>query len=115
MTYNPQIHHRRSIRLKGYDYSQQGLYFITMCVQNRKNLFGKIDSVGATLRGLPEMRLNDAGKMVERWYCELENKYPDKQCHEMIIMPNHIHYIIENLNVGIQIDRTDSMVNNFLI
>ncbi len=47
MPYNPQIHHRRSIRLKGYDYSQEGLYFITICVQHRLHLFGNI--VGATL------------------------------------------------------------------
>lgn len=45
MPYNPEIHHRRSIRLKGYDYSQAGLYFITICVLDRVCLFGKI--VGA--------------------------------------------------------------------
>ena len=45
MNYNPNIHNRRSIRLKGYDYSQAGLYFITICVQDRMCLFGKI--VGA--------------------------------------------------------------------
>jgi len=86
--YNPHIHHRHSIRLKGYDYSQAGLYFITICVQDRACLFGEI-STG-------EMTLNDAGKMVERWHFELENKYPNKHCHEMVIMPNHFHCIIEN-------------------
>ncbi|MCH7781979.1 hypothetical protein IID62_02820 [candidate division KSB1 bacterium] len=40
MTYNPDIHHRRSIRLKGYDYSQPGMYFITVCTHNREHLFG---------------------------------------------------------------------------
>ena len=49
--YNPNIHHRRSIRLKGYDYSQAGLYFITICVQHRECLFGEI--VGAPLVGAP--------------------------------------------------------------
>ena len=49
MAYNPNIHHRRSIRLKGYDYSQAGLYYITICVQNRICLFGEI--VGAPLVG----------------------------------------------------------------
>jgi len=88
MTYNPQYHHRRSIRLKGYDYSQAGLYFITICVNDRSCLFGNITN--------KEMILNDAGKMFERWYYELENKYPDKRCHEMIVMPNHFHCIIEN-------------------
>jgi putative transposase len=89
MTYDPNIHHRRSIRLKGYDYAQAGLYFITVCVQNRACLLGEIQN------GV--MVLNDAGKMVERWYAELENKYPDKRCHEMVVMPNHFHCIIENI------------------
>ena len=92
--YNPQIHHRRSIRLKGYDYSQKGLYFVTICVKNRKCLFGEIIN--------QQMILNDAGKMVEKWYFELENKFPDIKCHEHIVMPNHFHCIVENtgFNVG---------------
>ncbi len=122
MAYNPEIHHRRSIRLKGYDYSREGLYFITICVQDRKYLFGKI-VVGAPLRGrlisesekcgYRRMILNDAGKMVERWYRELENKYPDKRCHEMVIMPNHFHCIIENMGGGSQLDN-DSQSDNGL-
>jgi putative transposase len=88
MPYNPQIHHRHSIRLKGYDYRQAGLYFITVCVQNRLCLFGKI------IDG--QMILNGAGQMVVKWYMELENKYPDKICHQMVVMPNHFHCIIEN-------------------
>lgn len=113
---NPNFHNRRSIRLKGYDYSQSGLYFITLCVQNRERLFGEIvgANVGAILRDRPEnndstnkddhagsprqqrrrMILNDAGKMVEKWYAELENKYPNIRCHEMMVMPNHFHCII---------------------
>ena len=93
--YNPHIHHRRSIRLKGYDYSRAGLYFITICVQDRACLFGGTvgGTVGASTQGYPygspSIILNDAGNMVERWYYELENKYPDKRCHEMVVMPNH--------------------------
>ncbi|NLU40215.1 MAG: hypothetical protein GXX78_15155, partial [Bacteroidales bacterium] len=89
MAYDPNIHHRRSIRMKGYDYSQAGLYFITICVQNRDCLFGEIVD--------DQMMLNDSGEMVKRWYYELENKYPDKRCHEMVVMPNHFHCIIENI------------------
>ncbi len=91
MTYNPKIHHRRSIRLKGYDYAQSGLYFVTICVQNRACLFGEIAD--------NEMIMNDAGRMIEKWYFELENKYPNMKCHEYIIMPNHFHCIIEITNV----------------
>lgn len=86
--YDPNIHHRRSIRLKGYDYSRAGLYFITICCQDRICRFGDV------VNG--EMVLNDAGKMIAKWYFELGNKYPDKQCREMIVMPNHIHCIVEN-------------------
>lgn len=87
--YHPNIHHRRSIRLKGYDYSQAGLYFVTICCQDRACVFGDV------VNG--EMILNDAGRMVEKWYYELENKYADKRCDEMIVMPNHFHCIIENV------------------
>ncbi len=87
--YNPKIHHRRSIRLQGYDYSQAGLYFITICVHNREWLFGNV------LNGV--MILNDAGQMVEKWYYELKNKFGDIKCDEMVVMPNHFHCIIENV------------------
>ena len=46
MIYNPEIHHRRSIRLKGYDYTSKGAYDITICTQDREHIFGEI--VGAT-------------------------------------------------------------------
>jgi len=62
------IHHRRSIRLNGYDYSQCGAYFITICAQNRECLFGKI--IG------DKMQLNDAGRMMQKWWLELSNKFP---------------------------------------
>ncbi|HEX8549054.1 MAG TPA: transposase [Cytophagaceae bacterium] len=49
-----------------------------------------------------ELHLNDAGKMIERWYYELENKFPDIRCHEQIIMPNHFHCIIENTGIVLE-------------
>ena len=57
MKYNPDIHHRRSVRLKGYDYSQAGAYFITVCVHNRECIFGKIEN--------GKMLLNDFGIIVD--------------------------------------------------
>lgn len=87
MKYNPKIHHRRSIRLKGYDYSQSGLYFITICCQHKTHLFGCIED--------NKMLLNDAGIMVEYWYYELQNKFKNIECRDMVIMPNHFHCIIE--------------------
>ena len=88
MKYDPKIHHRRPIRLKGYDYSKEGAYFVTICVKNKHCLFGAIKN--------SEMQPNDAGLMVTRWYTELENKFPDIQCDEFICMPNHVHFIVIN-------------------
>jgi len=84
--YNPEIHHRRSIRLRGYDYSQCGAYFITICVQHRKCLFGKI------VNG--EMILNEYGKIVELCLNAISTHYQNVILDEYIIMPNHIHIII---------------------
>jgi REP element-mobilizing transposase RayT len=91
--YNPNIHHRRSIRLKDYDYSQTGAYFITICVQERKCIYGEIVD--------GKMILNDAGIMVKKWLHELPNKFHDIQCDIMCIMPNHIHFIINNVGADL--------------
>ena len=96
MNYNPAIHHRRSIRLKGYDYSQAGMYFVTICVQKHICLFG--DIIGK------QMILNETGKIVENLWFEIPQHFPDAILHEFIAMPNHIHSIIElthnNATVG---------------
>jgi hypothetical protein len=82
------LHHRRSIRLKGYDYSQAGLYFVTICCQKHECFFGEIiDS---------EMQLNASGHMISRWCEELSHKFPDIVMDTYIIMPNHFHGIIVN-------------------
>ena len=88
------LHHRKSIRLKGYDYSKAGRYFITVCTQNRLHYFGEI--VGATLRGRP----NNPDAMIETWLLELEHKFNDVKIGPYVIMPNHIHVIIEKENAG---------------
>jgi putative transposase len=82
---------RRSIRLPGYDYSKPGAYFVSICTKDRKCLFGDIVN--------REMSLNAAGRMVEKWFGELENKFQDIRCDEYIIMPNHFHAIIQNIGV----------------
>lgn len=89
MSYNPRIHHRKSIRLKGYDYSQAGLYFLTICVQNRLCLFGDV------VNG--KMILNDAGRMVEREWLDLPRRFSFIKLQEFVVMPNHFHSIVEIL------------------
>jgi REP element-mobilizing transposase RayT len=77
---------RRSIRLRGYDYSKVGAYFVTICAQNRTCLFGEIVDGG--------MRLNDAGQMVQLVWNEMPAFYPGVETDEFVVMPNHIHGII---------------------
>ena len=84
--YNPNIHHRRSIRLKGYDYSQAGLYFITICCQDRICRFGYIKG--------DEMVLNEYGKIAYHEWVQLCNRFPNFELDVFQIMPNHIHGII---------------------
>jgi REP element-mobilizing transposase RayT len=86
MKYNPSIHHRHSIRLKEYDYSHKGLYFITICVQSMECLLGKISE--------GEMVLNEYGKIIQTVWNELPQHYANIQLEEFVIMPNHIHGII---------------------
>ncbi len=77
---------RRSIRLKGYDYSRSGHYFITVCTQHRACLLGHIDN-GAML-------LNDAGRMVENQWLVLPHRFPHIRLLQHVVMPNHLHGII---------------------
>jgi len=90
MKFDPKIHHRRSIRLKGHDYRQTGGYFVTLVTQEREMLFSEV------VNG--EMILNDAGEMIVRWWLELPNKFPNVNIDIFMPMPNHFHgniFIIE--------------------
>jgi len=87
MPYNPEIHNRQSIRLKGYDYTQEGLYYITICVKDRKCFFGNIEN--------GKMKLNALGTVADKYWMEIPNHFPQFRLHEHIVMPNHVHGIIE--------------------
>ncbi len=91
MKYNPDIHKRRSLRFKNYDYAEQGAYFVTICTKNRECLFG--DAVNG------EMVLNAAGDMVRKVWDELHVNYQGIETDQFIIMPNHVHGIVL-LNTG---------------
>ncbi|MGB3203811.1 MAG: transposase [Crinalium sp.] len=86
MPYNPNIHHRRSIRLKGYDYSEAGAYFVTICVNQRRSLLGKIQE------GI--MYPSPAGEMVQIVWDEIPTYYQGIEIDAFVLMPNHIHGII---------------------
>ncbi|MDV6343511.1 transposase [Nitrosomonas sp. Is37] len=79
-------HHRRSLRLQGYDYAQAGAYFVTICTQHRLCLFGEI------IHG--EMQLNEAGKMIQEVWHQLPMRFDTLALDEFVVMPNHIHGIL---------------------
>lgn len=82
-------HNRQSIRLKEYDYTQPGYYFITINIRRSHCLFGKIES--------GKMIMNDAGKMIEAEWLKIPDRFPNTCLHNHIVMPNHFHSIIEIL------------------
>lgn len=86
MKYNPLIHHRRSIRLKGYDYSKAGAYFITICCEDRIHRFGKVSG--------NEMLLNESGTIAYNEWINLADRFPNFELDVFQIMPNHMHGII---------------------
>jgi putative transposase len=80
------LHHRRSIRLKEYDYSQPGGYFITIVTYQRDLLFGEIAN--------EEMKLNDYGQIVDECWREIPNHFQNVELGMYVVMPNHVHGII---------------------
>ncbi len=127
--YNPHIHHRRSIRLKGFDYSKEGLYFVTMCCQDRACLFGEIVEANGVFpnkntpndgrnefhlsndNDLPnekhqKMVLNEYGTIAHNEWIKTTQLSPNVELGEFIVMPNHIHVIIK-LNTPVENDSAD--------
>ena len=86
MKFDPEKHHRRSIRLQGYDYTQAGAYFTTVCTYQRQLLFGEVVD--------GEMQLSQFGHIVQAEWLRTAIVRPNVELDEFIIMPNHIHGII---------------------
>ena len=78
--------YRRSVRLQDYHYSQAGAYFITVCTQERRALFGEIVD--------GEMVLNDAGRAVEHTWLAIPQHFPQVELDAFVVMPNHLHGIV---------------------
>ena len=89
MPYDPDRHHRRSIRLHGHDYRSPGLYFVTLCTHRRAWLFGEVHD--------GDMRLNVYGRVVATLWSEIPEHHPNVQLDAFQVMPNHLHGIIELL------------------
>ncbi len=90
MKFNPELYHRRSIRIKDYDYSQEGMYFITICCKDRNNILGVIED--------NKVILNQCVNIIKDELIALNKKYKNTNILKYVIMPDHIHFIIELIN-----------------
>ena len=89
---------RKHPRLKNFDYSANGAYFITVCVQNRQSLLSTI--VGRDDPGAPPcVMLTDIGKVVDKYICSISSAYECVTIDKYVVMPNHIHLL---LTIGVQ-------------
>ena len=84
---------RKNMRLRGYDYSQNGAYFITICTQNKYHLFGHVGADSISARSA-QMFINDAGKMIDSTLNEVFSELNSIILDKYIIMPNHVHMIV---------------------
>lgn len=106
MKFDPKIHHRRSIRLQGYDYSQAGAYYVTIVVQGRACLLGEI------VNG--EMQLSRFGQIVQYVLFDLSKHYPHAELDVFCIMPNHVHVILVlNHNVLVKRHPLSEIIRGF--
>src|SRR4051812_12095769 len=86
---------RKLPRLAGYNYSQNGAYFVTICTHNRESLFGEI------IAG--DMKLSNAGEIVLACWNDLAKHYPYAEYDSFVIMPNHIHAIVILINDNVSV------------
>src|SRR5688500_14128044 len=86
MTYDPDKHHRRAVRLRDFDYSQPGAYYVTLCTANRMNLFGNAEG--------DHVKLNAVGRVIDGCWNWLAEQYAYVVLDEYVVMPNHLHGII---------------------
>lgn len=86
------MEHRKPNRLAGYNYSQNGSYFITICSAKRESLFG--DIVGGGVLDAPSVQLSDYGSILSHRLQEMHETYPHISVDKYIIMPNHVHFIL---------------------
>lgn len=84
---------RRSLRLRGFDYSKEGAYFVTICTQNREYLFGDVVD--------GKMRLNDVGRLVRTVWGGLAERFPSVELDAFVVMPNHVHGILVLVGAGL--------------
>src|SRR4030042_7139704 len=97
--YHPDIHRRRSIRLKHYDYSSAGAYFVTIGTKNRECLFGEVSD--------GQIVLIDAGRVADKCWYDIAAHFSHVELDACIIMPNHVHGIITIVGAGLALPKSN--------
>jgi REP element-mobilizing transposase RayT len=92
MAFDSDIHHRRSIRLRDYEYSSSGAYFVTICAFQRECLFGEMAD--------GEIRLNEVGHLVDDSWRQILDHFSGVDIDRYVIMPNHFHGIVTTVGAG---------------
>jgi REP element-mobilizing transposase RayT len=85
---------RKNIRLKGYDYSRAGYYFVTICVKDGHEMLGKIVGAGSSRPSTQMIELTGYGEIVKEWLAKIPAKFTDSAIDCYVIMPNHIHFVL---------------------
>ena len=105
---SPEKHHRRSIRLKDYDYSQPGAYFVTVCVKEKNSIFGSIYN--------SKMVLSPVGRIVYQCWRDIPKHFDSMKLDIFVVMPNHLHGIIvitKDFSRGVQLNAPTVNASNF--
>ena len=105
VAYNPNKHHRRSLRLPGYNYTQPGAYYLTICTYQRQGWFGEVVD--------GEMRCNRLGDIVYTFWQGLPHRFPHIKLDAFVVMPNHLHGILMITEQGRKSIQFDTPVESF--
>ena len=97
---------RKSMRLKSFDYSSTGAYFLTLCIQDRKNILSTV--VG---EGSPLPKLTNYGEIVDKWILKIPEKYEDYSIDTYVVMPNHVHILLSVMKNGGRGDPSPTVSN----
>jgi putative transposase len=93
MPFDPDQHHRHSTRLLDYDYSQRGVYFVTICTARRRQILGEIEN--------GESRVTNVGEIVQGAWSTLPTRFPFIELDAFVVMPNHLHAVLAIVAAGL--------------
>ena len=102
---NSTYYNRRSIRMRGYDYSQSGLYFVTICTQDRWRLLAEVKN--------DELVLTDVGMMINDCWLKMQDRFPNVYVDYYVIMPDHMHFIVRLISDENKRSRLSELVGAF--